>query len=191
MMRERRIDIEDLQMLKKQLSPMTDIGIVGLKEFQDRLQIVRRAGQVGFILVSVDAMKRNEVTKKIVQDVRKVDTTTIIKDQILVMLTHQRSAVDTETVIHRLIALLSEIEYPGIRISGIYLPYAILEIPAIISLLHNVRKNDVAQYPNPICLSVKGGQCIAGNTDGTCAIMTTFNAYMSEKATVGTKGFSN
>ena len=156
-------------------------NMVGKLEFERRLKAIKRSGQTGFILLNGLPEDEKMINDEVYKVIRRIDNMTKIDDgKILLMLTNLQGADNVTKIVERLGVLLTG---KNIIISGIYLPYVVLKTEQVVKLLTDITPDEVAEYPNPFCVSEKGAKCLLSDNKGRCRMLEEFNKYISIKAT--------
>lgn len=166
----RNNDRAEFQKFYKLSSTDRAIKIIGKREFEHRLNIIKRAGQVGFIPIKVTELSSvNKVIDLVNITIRRTDSITLTESgQILAMLINLDSLESFKLIIDRLNVALSGHE--GIEIKGIFLNHLMLTLPEIVLLLDNIKSSTVDQLDLSCmqCMQNKEVQCNKLDLDNKC-----------------------
>ncbi len=155
--------------------------VVSRMEFERRLQLIKRSGHTGFILLSGSLEDEKMMNDQAAKFIRRIDNMVKVDEgKILLMITNLQGANNVSEVIDRLSSNLSG---NGVITTGIYLPYAVLDTEQVVKLLSGIDAGKVVEYPNPFCILEKGVECFLGDSNNRCHMLEEFNKFISMEVT--------
>ncbi len=117
-------------------------GVLDTVSFEARIKYAQTINQLSYILVIYNPAQREEIIDTLQSMTRLTDCLTVIKSGHIVMLIHRQQGIKaTETVVAKIKEVLSE--FDDVTVSGLFMPYAQLELPKVFRQLLRLSKTNL------------------------------------------------